>query len=327
MISIIVPVYNLRECILRALDSILGQTYADLEVIVVNDGSTDGSAEMLDSYAAVHPEKVRVIHKENGGVTSARLVGVCAAQGEWIGFMDGDDTIDPDMYERLLDNAQKYGADISHCGYQMNFSEGRVHYFHNSGRLMERSTADGLRDLLDGTIVEPGLWNKLYKKELLVKMLHSGNMLADVKINEDLLMNFILFGYAHKSIFEDFCPYHYIVRQGSASRQKLNANIIHDPVRVKEHILTLAPDEVVPVARRAYLATCINVYGSVTLSGQPELEADRTIIRENLLAHYEWTKLLSKKQRLLAALIRYAPWMYKPLYGFYATYILKNPYE
>ena len=93
-ISVVVPAYNTGLWLNRCLDSLLNQTYENLEVIVVNDGSTDDTKEVLDAYAREH-KKVKVIHKENGGVTSARLRGVEAAEGAWIGFMDGDDQVEP----------------------------------------------------------------------------------------------------------------------------------------------------------------------------------------------------------------------------------------
>lgn len=324
LISVVVPVYNVAEDLPRCLDSILAQSYLNIELIAVDDGSSDESGTILDKYAQLHPN-IHVIHQENGGVTSARLCGAAEASGEWIGFVDGDDEIEPDMYERLLRNALEYGAEISHCGYQMCFPDGRVNYFHNTGKVMEQDKKQGLTDLLDGSVVEPGLCNKLYKKDLFQSI--GQQMDSSIRINEDLLMNFLLFACAKKAVFEDFCPYHYIVRQNSVSRQKLNSNKIYDPIRVKEHILRFAPAEVIPVARRAYLSTCINVYNSVMLSDQLELAKDKTAVHNILLDHYEWANLLGKKQRVLAAMIRYVPWLYKPMYRFYNSHIQKNPYE
>ena len=105
-ISVIVPVYNVAADLPRCLDSILAQSYPHVEIIAVDDGSTDESGAILDAFANRYPS-IRVIHKENGGVTSARLRGIEEATGEWIGFVDGDDMIEPDMYQRLLDNAKK----------------------------------------------------------------------------------------------------------------------------------------------------------------------------------------------------------------------------
>lgn len=326
MISIIVPAYNIKEYIGRTLDSILSQTYSDIEIIVVDDGSTDGTAEVVDSYATQYPTQIHVLHISNGGVTNARLTGISHASGDWIGFVDGDDEIETDMYERLMENVLKYGADISHCGYQMVFPDGRINYFHNTGNLVQQDTLTGLKDLLVGSTIEPGLCNKLFHKTLFYGLLHGKLMDMSIKINEDLLMNFYLFAQAKKSVFEDFCPYHYIVRTTSASRQKLNENKIYDPIKVKEKILAAAPNDIQKTAQQAYLRTCINIYNSIILSNQHEFEKDRLNVRQIIIIHWNFAKLLKKKQRLSAIMIRYVPVLYKPAYLFYASKISKNPY-
>lgn len=160
-ISIIIPVYNLEKYIKRTAESVLKQTYTNIEVIIVDDGSSDESWKIIQKIAD-KDNRVIPIHQENGGVTSARLKGVRRSTGEWIGFVDGDDEIESDMYEILLNNAKKYNADISHCGYQMIFEDGRVNYFHNTGCLVQQDRTTGLKDLLDGSLVEPGLWMVCY---------------------------------------------------------------------------------------------------------------------------------------------------------------------
>lgn len=326
MISVIIPAYNVEECIGKAVESVLTQTYSEIEIIIVDDGSTDGTAEVIDNYASKNSAKIRALHIPNGGVTNARLTGISCATGDWIGFVDGDDEIEPDMYERLIGNALKYSADISHCGYQMVFSDGRINYFHNTGRLVQQDKPTGLMDLLDGSMVEPGLWNKLFRKTLFYSLLHDNPMDLSIKINEDLLMNFYLFCQAKRSVFEDFCPYHYIVRSASASRQKLNEHKIYDPIKVKEQIMEAAPESVQAKAKQAYLSTCINVYNSIILTDLQEYKTDRKNIRQIITAHWEFSKFLTKKQQLLGTMIRHLPSLYKPVYRFYATHILKSPY-
>lgn len=256
-ISIIIPAYNIESYIASTLDSVLRQSYYDIEVVVVNDGSKDRTGEIVDAYADKDP-RVKVVHKENGGVTSARLRGVEEASGEWIGFVDGDDYVEPQMYEKLLNNAMAYSADISHCGYQMVFPNGRVDYYYNTGRLVEQSKISGLIDLISGSFVEPGLWNKLFHKSLFHSLLHDQVMDSKIKINEDLLMNYWLFKAAEAAVYEDFCPYHYVLRKGSAATSKVNEHKLWDPLRVTKIILADAPAEVKPVVFQKLIRQLIN---------------------------------------------------------------------
>lgn len=229
-ISIIIPCYNIENYIENTVDSICNQSYTNLEIILVDDGSIDGTLDKLNQLQK-RDWRIRVIHKENGGVTSARLCGVEEATGEWIGFVDGDDYIEPDMYTRLIHNAIKYQADISHCGYQMVFPS-HIDYYYNTGRIVEQDNIVGLIDLLSGTFVEPGLGNKIYHRNILQSMLQEQKMDFTIKNMEDLLMNFYLFQKAQKSIYEDFCPYHYMLRKGSAATSSINENKLRGPMQV-----------------------------------------------------------------------------------------------
>ena len=122
LISVIVPAYNIEDYLQKCLESILAQSYKNIEIIIVDDGSADKTGEIVDQYTTQYPNKIKSLHLQNGGVLNARLKGIEIASGEWIGFVDGDDEIESDMYERLIKNAYVYGADISHCGYHLAIS-------------------------------------------------------------------------------------------------------------------------------------------------------------------------------------------------------------
>lgn len=115
LISVIVPVYNVEEYLPRCIESIIGQTYSDLEIILVDDGSLDGSGRICDEYKAID-NRIVVVHKQNGGASSARNIGLENSRGEYIGFVDGDDYIAPNMYEQLLDSLIRYNADFATGG-------------------------------------------------------------------------------------------------------------------------------------------------------------------------------------------------------------------
>lgn len=119
-VSIIVPVYNVKDYLEKCLDSLVHQTLKDIEIVVVDDGSTDGSGEFVDAYAMGFPDIMKVIHKQNGGLMSAWTTGVRASQGDYLGFIDSDDYATKDMFEQLYSLASKHDVDIVISNYLVN---------------------------------------------------------------------------------------------------------------------------------------------------------------------------------------------------------------
>lgn len=227
-VSIIIPAYNIASYLERCLESVRHQTYKKLQIIIVDDGSTDQTGQIADSFAE-RDKRFHVIHKENRGVSAARKTGLEKAEGDYIGFVDGDDYIEPEMYEKLIGLAVKYGADIAHCGYQMVFPD-RVDMYHGTKQLKVQDTYTGVKDLLKGNLVEPGLCNKIYRRKLFNQINYDENIV----INEDLLLNYFLFHKSEKAVFIDVPYYHYMVRKNSASTSDWNEHKIKDPIYVLE---------------------------------------------------------------------------------------------
>ena len=151
LISIIVPVYNVKDYVEKCLDSICGQTYKNLEIVVVDDGSTDGSGEICDTYAQKDP-RVKVIHRENRGVSAVRNEGLDIALGEYIGFVDGDDWIDSDMYEFLYELLIVNEADISVCSHYIE-KPGKRKIKYASDKVLNLIPRDAIRLLVKDDIV------------------------------------------------------------------------------------------------------------------------------------------------------------------------------
>ena len=176
MVSVIVPVYKSRDTLLRCVESLQAQTAKDLELILVDDGSPDGSGTLCDELAGKYAE-IRVLHKENGGVSSARNAGIRAARGEYLLFADSDDYVEPDMVEKLLMGIGE--DDMAICGFHHHY-QGR-----DIIRIPEVPGQNGEENFLalygQGFLNMP--WNKLYKREL------AGCFDESLSLGEDLLFN------------------------------------------------------------------------------------------------------------------------------------------
>lgn len=314
LISVIVPAYNCAAWLPGCLDSLLAQTYANLEIVAVNDGSSDRTGEILEEYAA-RDSRIRPIHKENGGVTSARLRGVKEARGRWIGFADGDDEAEPEMFERLLRNAREYDADISHCGFRVLYPDGYEEFLHNTGELRIQDRQTALRDLLEEKIVEPSLCSKLFRRELFAEL--DQIMDPSVKNNEDMLMNYYLFSQADRAVFEDFCPYHYLIHPGSASRKKLDEHMIYDPIRVRRIILEHCAPEIRDEARRALARMCLVSYRQILAETGGGYEEDKKRVRALIRDQIPHAGVLPKRNGLVVRVIGCAPWAFDLLYRIY----------
>lgn len=311
LISVVVPAYNCAPWLPRCLDSLLNQTYDNLEIIVVNDGSKDNTKEVLDDYASRYP-RITAIHQKNAGEYAARLAGVAVAKGNWIGFVDSDDETEPHMYELLMANARTYEVDISHCGYKVIYPDGHVDYQQNSGLLKVQDARTGMRDLLEEKIMEMGLCSKLFRKHLFAGI-HEW-MDFSIVINGDMMMNYYLFSRAKKAVLEDVCPYHYLIRQGSASRRKLNDHLIYDPIRVRQMILDRCAPEMKDDARRALVRMCLVSYRLLAMETEPEYEEHRKKVRSIIAEQLPYCGILPKRNAVLVRLISKAPWVFDLLY-------------
>lgn len=233
-ISIIIPAYNASKYITRTLYSICNQTYKNLEIIVVDDGSSDNTLEICKKQSE-KDNRIKVFHKKNQGVTLARDMGISMATGELIGFVDADDTIDPEMYECLYNNLVKYDADISHCGYKTIKENGEENLFYGTGKLIIQSNTDGIIDLIKGEIIEPSLCIKLFRKELFDNLDYDKTM----RINEDYVMNLLLFKKSRKSVFVDEPYYHYYQNENSGSSKNTEEYFYRDILKAADITLNL----------------------------------------------------------------------------------------
>lgn len=216
-ISVIVPVYNTEKYLDRCIQSILSQTYTDFELLLINDGSTDSSGVICERYAE-QDSRVRVFHKKNGGVSSARNMGLDNARGEWIGWVDSDDYVDADMYVSLYNAAISKNADIAYCNYRTD-----------NWTSMMPSDSLPKGEFLRQYLLFPvnALWLTLAKRELY----HKNNLRFDVENNygEDLLVTSKLYYYASEvaSVNHPFYFYH-------STPSSLTSDIFNNPTKVAQ---------------------------------------------------------------------------------------------
>lgn len=216
VISVIVPIYRVEPYLRQCLDSVVGQTYRKLEIILVDDGSPDHCGSICDEYAA-HDARIQVIHKKNGGISSARNAGLAAASGEWIGWVDADDWIEPDMYEYLLLHALSRQADIVVCSRYEEYRNRRV--FHGWEKEKHMATDQALHALLENRTLNNLLWDRLWKREIF-----EGVQFPEGRTYEDIAVMHWLFLRTKLVVCLPEAKYHYRQRPGSIVNDASLAN-------------------------------------------------------------------------------------------------------
>lgn len=216
LISVVVPAHNVEAYIGRCLQSILGQTHHALEIVVVNDCSSDNTAKVLDSLAGMD-ERIRVLHLDrNVGVHAARCLGVRAARGGYLGFVDGDDWITPEMYSKLHTAAEEAGADIVLCGAAIASAPGQTHGAKIRFRRRALITEEPLKHFCQLNLGSGVLWNKLYRREA-IETQASFPLERAVDFSEDYIVNFGAFADSSRVVLLPDCLYYYFQRRGSGS--------------------------------------------------------------------------------------------------------------
>lgn len=209
LISVIVPIYNVEKYLARCVDSIVNQTYKNLEIILVNDGSPDLCHQMCDDYAE-KDSRIKVVHKKNGGLSDARNAGMAVAKGEYISFIDSDDYVSDDFFECLLDVMNKENSDIAECSVVKLYEDNRFDEFSDDLSVKTYDTQDAMSALIAENPFHQHVWNKLYKTELVRDIPY-----AVGKLNEDEFWTYQVFGRANKVSKLNKTMYYYFQRNSS----------------------------------------------------------------------------------------------------------------
>lgn len=230
LVSIVVPVYNVEKYLKRCIDSLKSQTYNNIEILLVNDGSTDTSLSICEKEA-IDDNRIKVISQKNGGLSDARNTGINNATGEYICFVDSDDFVNEYYVQLLFENLLETNSDISVCNY-MYIDENDKTWMRKEKNNKEYSNIDAVKDVLSTKQdTEVMAWNKLYKKELFTK---NNIYFPKGKIHEDNFTTYKLYYYANKISLINDKLYYYYQRTDSIMGQKFNTKRLHILEAVEE---------------------------------------------------------------------------------------------
>ncbi len=315
-ISVIVPVYNVEKYINNTVNSIINQTYKNLEIILVDDGSPDRSPEICDEFAE-KDSRIKVIHKENGGVSSARNAGLDIASGDYIAFVDGDDYIDHDMYEIMLGHITEYGADAAACGIVRENADAPNEPWGSVNaeiEIVDKQTLLKMVGQASGLLpVSP--CNKLFSKSVI------GNLRFDTRFRyaEDVLFNYFVSKNVNKMVIQNVTRYHYVSNSNSASHMTFDEHRF-DEHRVMDIILQDARDN------EAVLEYCIqgDVLKSLRTVKRMMVSGNETDkfgeIRNRILANKKVvfnSSIFSKATKFKVLFIWFFPHIYKKFIAIY----------
>ncbi len=273
LISVILPIYNVERQLERCLDSLLSQTYGNLDIVAVDDGSPDRCGKICDKYAK-KDSRVRVIHRENGGVSAARNSGVAAALGEYIAFVDPDDYVERDFIEFLYNLLTQNDADISACGAVEVYFSGKTAPQTQDTALHVMDAHEALERMCynDGFYVT--LWDKLYKRELF-----SGIYFTEGKLFEDTGTTYKLVDRANRIAVKCEPKYNYVLYDQSITNSRFNEKKL-DYVEMADEMadfITEKYPDLRPAAERKRMHACFSTLTQLVNSGVRDRRVEKML--------------------------------------------------
>ncbi len=305
LISIIVPVYNVEKYLEKCVFSITNQTYKNIEIILVDDGSTDISGEICDKLSK-KDSRIRVFHKENGGLSDARNYGIKKAKGKYVGLVDSDDFIKEDMYEILYKAIKKYNADISMC--RVLDCYGRIPHIDNSNSVsVLLNTREAIKKIMEAQDVSVHAVSKLYKKSLFNTLNFEVG-----RITEDGIIMIELFSKCKKIAYDSSFGYYYIHRENSITTSefsKRNYDVIY---AYKKNYCLIEKNypELLDIAKMRLCWAYFNVLDKIVKSNS---NVDKNIIkylRGNIVFILK-SKYFTKSRKIAAIALRISYKLYK----------------
>lgn len=282
LISVIVPVYQVEAYLDKCISSITRQTYTNLEIILVDDGSPDRCGAMCDDWARLD-SRIKTIHKKNGGLSDARNAGMAIATGELIGFVDSDDHISPDMYQLLYEHMMREECDISACGVKMVWEDGTSSRTLTKAGHVVLDTRNAMEAMIRETWLKQPVWYKLYKAELIRDI-----PFVVGKYHEDVFWSYQAVGRARRvAVFDTPC-YFYTQRSGSIMGESYSLKRL-DALEAKtariEYVRQRFP-ELLGIAMRDLWGMCIFATQMLLRCCPKETQKEGAAIIGNALRQY-----------------------------------------
>ncbi len=317
MISVIIPAYNVEDHIKRCLDSVCAQTFKDIELIVVDDGSSDATPEICDSYAE-GDKRVKVIHKENEGVAKARNTALDAASGDMIAFADADDYYEPDMLMKLSEAMAEYGADMACCGYIEEYSDRSCEYGTSLPDEVFDKTGAYEDYLTMGGRMGSGCWNKLIRAEVLSEIRYKPYVMG-----EDVEMLCRTLDKCDKVVCIGYPGYHYIHRSDSATRAEFgpdNVNMIRVADEMLDFIKRKHPDMTLRMYAYHAAWTSAQIQAMYWSRSTGRFKNEKLFIKDSVranMAGYENNPYIAARDRILIKSFLYG--FFRPVRALYDT--------
>lgn len=309
-ISIIVPAYNVETEIRRCVNSLTGQTYSNLEIVVVDDGSVDGTASVLGQLAQ-EDSRIIVIHQENKGAAQAREIGILAATGDYLMFCDSDDYYEEDACEVLVRALTQNGADVAAGSYVKHENE-QIHQYGINDAPIRLDRTEAIECLLLGRHFTGSLCAKIYRKSLFVDL----KIPVQVRFNEDILMLYYLLKKANGLIVVSRVVYHYVARPQSSCGQMGIQMRMKDVLTVSETIFrNAAATPFANAARERYVRFLLSVYRSMCANHNHKKAKE---YRKKILTYVPDSSVIrSRGLRYNICMLRYIPGLYPIIYAVY----------
>lgn len=294
LISIIVPIYNVEKYLSKCIESILEQTYTNFELILVNDGSPDKCGIICNEYAK-KDSRIKVIHKKNGGLSSARNIGIDVAKGEYLGFVDSDDYIEPYMYEYLLKAALDNECSLSVCNINYVFEDGKILNKVTNASDEVLNFVEAITEMNTYEKFDMGAWSKLYKRDLFENL-----RFPEGKLSEDFYIMYKIFDRAQKIAYVSTPCYNYLQRANSITKnKKINHDFAYAAYEQMNYLNEKYP-ELTVLGHTSYASATLTVYNfylkNKVKCPKSVVREYKKIIKENIIYIRQATYLSSLKQ-------------------------------